>query len=197
MPIILASSSTIRHQLLAKAGVEATAVAARLDEDTVTAGLRAEGASPRDIADALAEMKAQKVAQRFPADWVIGCDQVLEVKGELLTKSATRQAAEEVLRQLKGTTHKLLSAVVVYHEGQPVWRHIAEARLTMRPISDEYLEEYLARNWPSVQDSVGAYKLEEEGGRLFSAVSGDYFTVLGLPLLPLLGYLGDRGVIAK
>lgn len=179
------------------AGVETTAVAAKLDEQTIIAGLLAESARPRDVADTLAEMKAQKVAQKFPEDWVIGCDQVLELKGEIITKSATSQDALHILKRLRGETHKLLSAVVVFHEGQPVWRYIGEARLMMRDISDSYLEDYLDRNWESVRSSVGAYKLEEEGSRLFSAVSGDYFTVLGLPLLPLLGYLGDRGLIAK
>ncbi|WP_435257092.1 Maf family protein [Thioclava sp. FR2] len=197
MSLILASTSPIRLQLLRAAGVEITALAARVDEETIKSALLAEGAKPRDIADTLAEMKARKVADKHPQDFVLGCDQVLEFQGELFSKPQTVEDAKEQLCQLRGNSHKLLSAAVIYHDGEPVWRHIAEARLTMRRISDEYLADYLGRNWESIRHSVGGYKLEEEGARLFSAVSGDTFTVLGLPLLPILGYLGDRGIIAS
>lgn len=196
MSLILASTSEIRLRILQAAGVEVTAIAARIDEDLVKSSLLAEGARPRDIADTLAEMKARKVAERQPTAWVLGCDQVLELGQEILSKPKDPAEALEQLRRMAGQTHKLLSAAVLYHEGQPVWRHVGEVRLTMRLLSDGYLQDYLARNWSSVRHSVGAYKVEEEGSRLFSAISGDYFTVLGLPLLPLLGYLGDRGLIA-
>jgi septum formation protein len=142
-------------------------------------------------------LKARKVAEKHPESTVLGCDQVLELGQEILSKPATPADALAQLRRLSGKTHKLLSAVVLYHEGQPVWRHVGEVRLTMRVVSDAYLQDYVARNWESIRHAVGAYKLEEEGARLFSAISGDYFTVLGLPLLPLLGYLGDRGLIAS
>lgn len=197
MSLILASTSPIRLQLLRAAGVEITALAARVDEETIKSALLAEGAKPRDIADTLAEMKARKVADKHPQDFVLGCDQVLEFQGELFSKPQTVEDAKDQLSKLRGNSHKLLSAAVIYHDGEPVWRHIAEARLTMRRISDEYLADYLRRNWESIRHSVGGYKLEEEGARLFSAVSGDTFTVLGLPLLPILGYLGDRGIIAS
>ena len=195
MTLILASSSQIRMHLLNAAAVPFTVSPARIDEETIRRALEAENARPRDIADTLAEMKARKVAERHPQDLVLGCDQVLDLKGKVLSKPDSPQMALDQLTQLRGQSHKLLSAVVLYHEAKPIWRFIGEARLTMRSVSDTYLSDYIERNWESIRHSVGAYKLEEEGSRLFSAVDGDYFTVLGLPLLPLLGYLGDRGFI--
>jgi septum formation protein len=194
--LILASASEIRRQLLANAGLNVEAVPARIDEDAIRAALDSEGASPRDIADTLAEMKARKLAERNPDAMVIGCDQVLEFQRKAWGKPDTPAIARDQLRALRGQTHRLLSAVVVYDGGKPVWRHVGEVRLTMHAFSDAYLDEYLARNWDSIRQSVGGYKLEEEGVRLFSAIEGDYFTVLGLPVLPLLSYLGQRGAIA-
>lgn len=195
-PLILASGSAIRLHLLQGAGLDVTAKPARVDEQAIRAGLLAEGAGPRDIADYLAEMKARQQAARHPEALVLGCDQVLEFRSACWGKPDTRQEMREQLAALRGRTHSLLSAMVLYDAQQPVWRFVGEARLTMRDFSDAYLEDYLSRNWDSARGSVGGYKLEEEGIRLFSAVEGDYFTVLGLPLLPLLGYLGQRGFIA-
>jgi septum formation protein len=197
MQIILASTSPIRLQMLRAAGLEVEAVAPRVDEATIRDALMAEGAPPRDIADALAEMKARKVAERHPASLVLGCDQVLEIDRDILAKPDTQEEARDHLRRLRGRSHKLLSAVVAYENNQPVWRHIAEARLTMHQISDAYLDDYVTRNWDSIRHSVGCYKIEEEGVRLFSAISGDHFTILGLPLLPLLAWAGTRGMIAR
>jgi len=194
--LILASQSEIRARLLGAAGVAVEALAARIDEDAIRTALEAEEATPRDIADTLAEMKARKLAEKHPDAVVIGCDQVLDFRKRVWGKPETPDAARAQLQALRGQTHRLLSAVVLYERSEPVWRHVGEVRLTMRVFSDAYLDDYLARNWDSARHSVGAYKLEEEGARLFSAVDGDYFTVLGLPLLPLLGYLGQRGWIA-
>lgn len=193
--IVLASSSAIRRTLLTNAGLTVEASPARIDEETITASLVAEGAKPRDIADALAEFKAEKVGRRFPEALVIGADQVLEFEGGLLDKPTSPEDAEQQLRAMSGKTHRLLSAAVIYHEGKPVWRHVGQARLSMRTLGDAFVTAYVARNWDSIRHAVGAYKLEEEGVRLFHRIDGDYFTVLGLPLLELLSYLTLRGEI--
>lgn len=193
--LVLASGSEIRQQLLRNAGVTFDVQPARVDEVSLREAMQAEAAPPRDIADALAEMKARKVAMRDTGALVLGCDQVLAHRGDILGKPETPEEAKKQLLQLRGDTHQLLSAAVIYEDGAPVWRHVGVVRLTMKAFSDEYLETYLQRNWDSIRHSVGGYKLEEEGVRLFSQVQGDYFCVLGLPLLELLAFLGLRGVI--
>ena len=197
MPLILASTSPTRLQMLRAAGLDLTPIAPRVDEASIRDALTAECAHPRDIADALAEMKARKVADKHPADLVLGCDQVLALDRETFAKPETPDDARAQLRHLRGKTHKLLSALVVYENTEPVWRFVGEARLTMHDISDAYLDDYITRNWDSIRHSVGCYKVEEEGVRLFSAITGDHFTILGLPLLPLLAWLGNRGMIAR
>jgi len=193
--LVLASQSEIRAQLFRNAGVDIATEPPRVDEDLVKSALLAEGASPHDIADTLAEMKAQKVAARHPDAFVIGCDQVLDYKGHLFSKPASPEDAQSQLSDLSGSVHKLLSAAVIYHEGKPVWRHVGVVRLTMRQLSPAYIDAYVTRNWESIRHSVGSYKLEEEGSRLFAKIEGDYFVVLGLPLLEILGYLTVRGEI--
>uniref|UniRef100_UPI0040479C7F Maf family protein n=1 Tax=Yoonia sp. TaxID=2212373 RepID=UPI0040479C7F len=193
--IILASGSDIRATLLRNAGLEFDVIVPRVDEQTMTRSLIAEAASPRDIADALAEMKALRVAAKNPDALVIGCDQVLAHGRELVSKPQTPEQAIAQLKSLRGQTHQLLSAAVVFAGGKPQWRHVGQTRLFMKDVSDAYLDAYVARNWDSIRHAVGAYKLEEEGARLFSRVEGDYFNVLGIPLLELLSYLTLRGTI--
>lgn len=197
MDLILASTSSTRLAMLRAAGLDLTAVAPRVDEAAIRDALTSEGAHPRDIADALAEMKARKVAEKHPTALVLGCDQVLALDHQTFAKPETPDDARAQLRQLRGKTHKLLSALVVYENAEPVWRFVGEARLTMHPVSDNYLDEYVTRNWDSIRHSVGGYKVEEEGVRLFSAITGDHFTIVGLPLLPLLAWLGNKGMIAR
>jgi|TARA_B110000977_G_scaffold35134_2_gene47039 septum formation protein len=193
--IILASTSQIRSKLLDGAGVSHDVVASRIDEDSVKKALEAEGAPPRDIADTLAEMKARKIAEKGQGGLVIGCDQVLSLKGEVLSKPKTIEDARGQLNALRGETHQLLSAAVIYEDLKPVWRHVGVARLSMRDFSDDYCDDYLARNWDSIRWAVGGYKIEEEGIRLFRMVQGDTFTIQGLPLLELLSYLTLRGTL--
>lgn len=193
--IILASGSAIRADLLRQVRLDFRVAIPRLDEDAIKAALLAEEASPRDIADALAEMKARKISDKNPDAYVIGCDQVLDASGRMLSKPVSPENAREQLSTLSGQRHMLLSAAVIYHGGEPIWRHIGVVRLRMRPLSEGFIEDYVARNWDSIRHAVGAYKLEEEGALLFSNIEGDYFNVLGMPLIELMNYLVLRGVV--
>jgi len=197
IPLVLASGSSIRAQLLRNAGVSFEVEKPRVDEDSLKQAMIAEGARPRDIADALAETKAHKISGKHPVSWVIGCDQVVDFKGRLISKPASPEQALEQIGMMRGQSHKLFSAAVIYHQNKPVWRHVAQVRLTMRAVSDDYLADYVSRKWESIRHSAGAYQLEAEGVRLFEVIDGDYFTVLGMPLLEILNFLALRGVIAQ
>jgi len=197
IPFVLASGSEIRADLLRNAGLKIAVQPPRVDEDAVKQALLAEGAPPRDVADALAELKARKISEKHPQALVLGCDQVLEFDGQLISKPESPDQALAQLKAMRGKRHKLLSAAVICRDGKPEWRHVGQVRLVMRDGSDAYLEDYVTRNWDSIRHAVGAYKLEEEGVRLFTQIDGDYFTVLGMPLLELLNYLTLRGEIAS
>ena len=194
-PIILASGSETRQEMLRQAGVSFTSTVARIDEDSIKASLLAEEASPRDIADTLAEFKARRVAEKNPEALVIGSDQVLEFGREILSKPTSPDDAVAQLSRMSGKQHKLLSAAVLYEDAKPVWRTVGQVRLTMRTLSPSYIDSYVERNWEGIRHCVGGYQLEAEGARLFARVDGDYFAVLGMPLLDVLGYLTMSGAI--
>lgn len=180
--------------MLRNAGVAVEAVPAKIDESAIKASMLAEKSSARDIADTLAEMKARRVAIRAPSEMVLGADQVLVCEGKLYDKPVSIEEAREQLLELRGKTHELLSAAVIYNQGEPVWRHIGRAQLMMRPFTDVFLDDYIAKNAEDLLSTVGAYKLEKSGAQLFTRVQGDYFSVLGLPLLEILGFLRTRGI---
>ena len=193
-PVILASKSSARQTILRNAGLDFEAVVAGVDEDATKAGLLAEGASPREVADALAELKAVKVSAKRPG-LVIGADQTLDFAGRLIDKVETLDQARTLLLELRGKTHKLHSAVVVARDGKPIWRVVQTAKLSVRPFSDAWLEGYLERRGEHILHCVGCYELESEGVQLFDAIDGDYFTILGLPLVGLLDFLRLHGAL--
>lgn len=196
-PVILASQSAIRRKLLENAGLAVETLPARVDEDEIKLALRAAGASVEDAAIKLAEAKARRVAERIPGALVIGCDQMLECNGVWFDKPPDRAHATAHLRALSGKTHRLISAVVAYRNMVRVWHHVDAAKLSVRPLSDAFIATYLDQVGESALSSVGAYQLEGLGAQLFTRIEGDYFTVLGLPLLPLLGFLRANGVVAE
>jgi septum formation protein len=194
--VVLASKSAPRAAILAGAGVPHEVVGSGVDEAEAKNRLLAEGAGPRDIAGRLAEAKAVAVSAVRPGAIVIGADQTLDLDGALLDKVETLAEARDRLIALRGRSHRLHSAIVAAENGVPLWRAIESPRLHMRAISDAFLDGYLARGGAALLGSVGCYMLEGEGAQLFERIEGDYFAILGLPLLPLLKFLRGKGAIA-
>ena len=193
-PLILASGSAIRAQILSDAGLTYEVISKPVDEAAIKESMLAEGSRLRDIADALAEAKALRVSRTEPG-FVIGADQIMVMDETLFDKPPTIEAARKRLKEMRGKTHKLMGAVVVCENGQAVWRHLSVTKLTVREFSDAFLEQYIEMEGESLTRSVGAYRFEGPGAHLFSNVEGDFFSILGLPLLPLLDYLRTRGVV--
>ncbi|BAI70640.1 septum formation protein [Azospirillum sp. B510] len=192
--LVLASGSRTRAAMLEQAGVSAILDKPLVDEDEVKAAGRAEGVPADIVAEALAELKAQRITRRHPGALVVGADQMLECEGRWFDKPADLAAARAQLLDLRGRTHRLVSCAVVVRDGERIWHKVDSARLTMRNFTEAFLDEYLTRVGDDVLHSVGAYQLEGLGAQLFQRVEGDFFTILGLPLLPLLGFLRVHGV---
>jgi septum formation protein len=198
MRLVLASRSASRRAMLSAAGVPFEAVAANVDEDAAKAALRAEDIAPRDLADKLAELKALRVSHRDPEALVLGSDSVVALEdGSTLDKPTDRAEAADHLRRLSGKRHELISAAVMAIDGRPVWRVVDRAKMHVRILSDSFIDEYLAVEWPEISGCVGCYRIEGPGAQLFSRIEGSQFTVLGLPLLPVLDYLRVRGVLTS
>lgn len=195
--LILASGSEARAAMLRSAGLLFSVDRPAVDEDETKMSLRAAGASGAAIAETLAELKAQRISARHPGGYVIGADQVLDCEGESFDKPENAAAALDQLKRLRGKSHRLISAVVVVKDRQRLWHHVDRATLNMRACSDDFLQHYMEAMGDSALASVGSYQIEGLGAQLFSETRGDHFTILGLPLLPLLGFLRESGVLLE
>ena len=193
--LILASASPSRRQLLASAGLVFAIEPAGVDEEEVKRSLAT--AAPQELAETLAEMKAVRVSTRHPTAMVVGADSTLACKGRMFDKPPTMDAARKQLLTLRGQTHELFSSVVVARGGSRLWHWNERARLTMRSFNESFLDTYLSRAGEPVLGSVGAYQLEGLGIHLFEAIEGDHFTILGLPLMPLLAFFRQIGAAAQ
>lgn len=193
--LVLASSSPVRQSLLKQVQIPFEVQTAAVDEEMLRQAMDAESVKPRDMADQLAEFKAARVAMKRPEALVMGADQILEFEGCALGKCSTPQDAVSLLNRLQGKKHMLHSAAVIFEDAKPIWRHVSTVRMQMRGLSPSFVSNYVERNWPDVSYCVGAYKVEDEGARLFSRMDGQFFAILGLPLLEIVSYLSLRGDI--
>lgn len=195
MTLILASQSPFRRMLMENAGLSFSTEAARIDERAVETALAVRNPSPQDVAETLAIEKARDVAGRHPGALVIGSDQTLSLDGRVFHKPADIGEAKSHLTSMAGRTHSLNCGIALVRDGELLWSDVSVAHLTMRPLSESFIDRHLSRVGDKVLASVGAYQLEGEGVQLFERIDGDYFTILGLPLLPLLAKLRDLGAI--
>ncbi len=194
MSFVLASTSASRRAMLTAAGIAHDAIPSGLDEEAAKAALIAEALSPRDLADALAELKAMRAATRVPGTMVLGGDSVVALAdGTLLDKPVDREDAAAHLRAMSGGRHDLFSAAVIVEHGRPIWRHVGHAKLTVRPLSDAFIDTYLDAEWPAISACVGCFRIEGPGVQLFDRIDGDHWTILGMPLLEIARYLRQRG----
>jgi len=193
--LILASGSETRRRMLVNAGLSFDVIRAQVDEEALKESLLAETAPAKDVADSLADAKARSVTMMHPGRVVLGADQILVQDGRVFSKAKTAEQAKTTLKALSGQAHRLISAAVIYEGDQPVWRAATTATLTMRNLSDEFIDYYLTALGDDAFWSVGCYQLEGLGAQLFSKIDGDYFTILGLPLLPVLDFLRGRAIV--
>jgi septum formation protein len=196
-PVILASASRVRAGMLQAAGVSIEVVPARVDESELKIALKGRGADPADVAIALAELKALQVSRSHPGRLVLGADQMLDCDGAWFDKPESTEAARDQLKRLRRREHRLTSAAVLARDGARIWHHAASARLTMRGFTDTFLDLYLEEAGEAVLGSVGAYQLEGLGAQMFERIEGDYFVILGLPLLPVLDILRERNMLPR
>lgn len=195
-PFLLASKSESRQRLLRHAGVPFETVLSGVDEDTAKDALVGDGLNARDLADALAELKAVRPSMRAPRAFVLGCDQTLALAdGSLVNKCENREEARALLLRMSGKRHHLHSAAVIADAGTPIWRHIESAIMDVRPLSEAFVDSYLDEDWEQCRWCVGCYRIEGPGAQLFAKISGSLFAVQGLPLLPLLDFLRLQGVM--
>jgi septum formation protein len=196
--LILASKSKARQAMLTAAGVAVEAIAPNVDEEALKEGLKCEGVTARNLADALAEAKAVRLSQRMGSGMILGADQVLALDdGTMLDKPVDPADAIGHLKLLSGRKHKLFSAAVIAEQGIPVWRHIDIATLSVRVLSDSFIAQYVEAEWDNIRHCVGCYEIEGRGAQLFAGIAGSQFTIMGLPLLPLLDYLRIRGILSS
>lgn len=193
--LILASQSQTRVKLLSNAGLIFDTMKPGVDEDAIKTALLAEGASPEDLAVLLAKFKAERVSAQHPNALVIGADQVLSFEGTIVSKVRTREAAKEKLKTLAGHRHHLITGQIVARGGQEIWRNVDTARLTMRPFSDAFIDTYLDAAGDDILSSVGCYHVEGLGAQLFSDILGDWTTIQGLTILPLVNFLREHSVV--
>lgn len=193
--LVLASSSQSRARLLEQAGVAFSVVPARVDEESIKDAMLSEAAKHADIADTLAEIKSLRVSSETPADLVIGADQILSCEGRLYNKPINMDEAGRQLAELSGKTHELMTAVCVAQGGRVIWRHIETAKMSMRRLSDDFSKDYLLKMGDAALYTVGCYQLESLGVQLFDKIDGDYFSILGLPMVPLLAFLRNHEVV--
>ena len=193
MDLIIASKSEIRQRILSCTKISITAVSPQIDEESITRSLVVEKATPRDIADTLAEHKAKKVSVKNPRTWVLGCDQILAFEGEIFGKPKTPSALKSMLSRFSGQTHRLITANVIYKNAKPLWRHVAVSHMTMYPMTEAEIESYVEKAWPDAQHTAGGYYFEENP-HLFSKVNGDWFDIMGISIKPIVRFLNQQTI---
>ena len=195
--IVLASSSQIRSRLLNNAGIQHDVQKAVIDEEAVKASLESQGVSPRNIVDALADIKAKKIANQFSDAFTIGCDQIIVFQNKIFSKPKTKADMTLQIETMKGQSHEVLSAAVIYQGNLPIWRYIAQTKVTLRVLPSKYIKTYVDEHWETTRNCVGCYEVEKNGAKIIKNIEGDFFNILGMPLLEILDFLEIHGILYK